>query len=227
MSTFLHYALGFPTFIFGALLLCMLLYWLIALVGLVETDSLDQWLLFDGSDHAHGVEHSVSALAGLLLKVGLGGIPATVILTVLLLLSWLASYVLCHLVPMPQGWTLVNLIIGSALALAALVLGFAATVVVLRPLRGLVARIAPPETPQVLLGRTGLVRSGVVNATQGYGSVDDGGGGLNVQMRSPERDLPRGTEIVLIEHLPAHNAWRVVSKAEFDGSEIPGLHPPV
>ena len=85
MSTFLHYALGFPTFIFGALLLCMLLYWLIALLGLVETDSLDQWLLFDGSDHAHGVEHSVSALAGLLLKVGLGGIPATVILTVLLL----------------------------------------------------------------------------------------------------------------------------------------------
>ncbi len=159
--------------------------------------------------------------------MGLGGIPATVILTVLLLLSWLASYVLCHLVPMPEGWTLVNFITGSALALAALVLGFAATVVVLRPLRGLVARIAPPETPQVLLGRTGLVRSGVVNGTQGYGSVDDGGGGVHVQMRSPERELPRGTEIVLIEHLPAHNAWRVVSKAEFDGSEIPGLHPPV
>ena len=67
----------------------------------------------------------------------------------------------------------------------------------------------------------GLVRSAVVDGTQGYGSVEDGGAGLNVQMRSPERALGRGTEIVLIEHLPEHNAWRVVSKAEFDGTALP------
>lgn len=221
MSAFLQYALGFPTFVFGALLLFMLLYWVIALCGLLEVDSLDHWILFDGSDHAQGVEHSVSALAGLLLKAGLGGIPLTVILTALFLLSWLASYVLCHFVPMPQGWTLVNLLTGSAVAIAALVLGFAATVLLLRPLRGLVQKLAPGEEPKVLLGRSGLVRSAVVDGTQGYGSVEDGGAGLNVQMRSPERALSRGTEIVLIEHLPAHNAWRVVSKAEFDGIELP------
>ncbi len=217
MTAFLQYALGFPTFIFGALLCFMLLYWLVAMLGLLEVDSLDHWVLFDGSDHAHGVEHSASALAGLLLKVGLGGIPLTVILTVLFLLSWLASYVLCHWVPMPKGWGLVNVLTGTAVGAAALVLGFMATVTVLRPLRGLVAKVAPAEIPKVLLGRTGLVRSAVVNATQGYGSVEDGGGGLNVQMRSPERELVRGAVIVLIEHLPDHNAWRVVSKQEFDG----------
>ena len=217
MTAFLDYALGFPTFIFGALLVCMLLYWLIAMLGLLEVDSLDHWVLFDGSDHAHGVEHSASALAGLLLKVGLGGIPLTVILTVLFLLAWLASYVLCHFVPMHQGWSLLNIVTGTAVAAAALVLGFMATVMVLRPMRGLVAKIAPDETPKILLGRTGLVRSAVVNATQGYGSVEDGGAGMNVQMRSPDADLPRGTTIVLIEHLPEHNAWRVVSKTEFDG----------
>ena len=217
MSTFLQYALGFPTFIFGALLVFMLLYWVIAFMGLVDVDSIDHWVLFDGSDHAHGVEHSASALAGLLLKVGLGGIPLTVILTVLFLLSWLASYVMSHFVPAVQGWTLVNIATGSAVAAAAVVTGFFATVLVLRPLRGIVNKIAPAEEPKVLLGRVGLVRSAVVNASQGYGSVDDGGGGLNLQMRSPERELTRGTEIVLIEHLPEHNAWRVVSKAEFDG----------
>ena len=35
MSAFLQYAFGFPTFIFGALLLFMLLYWLIAMLGLL------------------------------------------------------------------------------------------------------------------------------------------------------------------------------------------------
>ena len=30
----------------------------------------------------------------------------------------------------------------------------------------------------------------------------------------------RGTEVVLIEHLPEQGAWRVVSKAEFDGGEM-------
>lgn len=222
MSVFLQYAFGFPTFVFGALLLCMLLYWVIALLGLLEVDALDHWILFDGSDHAEGVEHAASALAGLLLKVGLGGIPLTVILTALFLMSWLASYVLCHFAPMPPGWTLVNLLTGSLVAALAVVLGFAATVALLRPLRGLVERLAPGEEPKVLLGRSGLVRSAVVDGTQGYGSVNDGGAGLNVQMRSPERTLARGTEIVLIEHLPAHNAWRVVSKAEFDGTELPG-----
>ena len=221
MSAFLQYALGFPTFIFGALLFFMLLYWLVAMLGLLEVDTLDHWVLFDGSHHAHGAEHAVSALAGLLLKVGLGGIPLTVILTVLFLLSWLASYVLCHLVPMPRGWDLVNVLTGIAVGAAALVLGFFATVMVLKPLRGVVAKIAPGEEPKVLLGRVGLVRSAVVNASQGYGSVEDGGGGLNVQMRSPEREITRGSEIVLIEHMPEHNAWRVVSKAEFDGTELP------
>ena len=220
MSTFLQYALGFPTFIFGALLVFMLLYWVIAFMGLVDVDSIDHWVLFDGSDHAHGVEHTASALAGLLLKVGLGGIPLTVILTVLFLLSWLASYVMSHFVPAVQGWTLVNIATGSAVAAAALVAGFFATVLVLRPLRGIVNKIAPAEEPKVLLGRSGMVRSAVVNAAQGYGSVDDGGGGLNLQLRSPERELVRGTEVVLIEHLPEQGAWRVVSKAEFGGGEM-------
>ncbi len=221
MTAFLQYAFGFPTFIFGALLLCMLLYWLIAILGLVHWNSLDHWVLFDGSDHSHGVEHSVSAIAGLLLKVGLGGIPLTVILTVMFLLSWVISYALAHVVPMPDGWTLVNIAIGAALFVGSLVLGFFATVIVLHPLRGVVGMVAPPEEPKVLLGRTGLVRSAVVDASQGYGSVEDGGGGLNVLMRSPDRVLTRGTEIVLIEHLKDHNAWRVVSKAEFEGTELP------
>ena len=218
MSAFLQYALGFPTFIFGALLFFMLLYWLVAMLGLLEVDTLDHWVLFDGSEHAHGAEHAASALAGLLLKVGLGGIPLTVILTVLFLLSWLASYALCHFVPMPASWGLVNILTGTVVAAAALVLGFLATVLLLKPLRGVVAKIAPGEEPKALLGRVGLVRSAIVNASQGYGSVEDGGGGLNVQMRSPERDLIRGAQIVLIEHLPEHNAWRVVSKDEFDGT---------
>ena len=222
MAAFLHYALSFPTFIFGMLLLCMLLYWVIAIFGLVEHHSLDHWVLFDGSHHhSHGVEDSIGALAGLLLKVGLGGIPLTVILTVLFLLSWVISYVLAHFVPMPQGWTLLNIVTGSGLFMAAAVLGFIATVIVLRPLRKAIAMVAPPEEAKVVLGRTGLVRSAVVNASQGYGSVEDGGGGLNVQMRSPDRDLTRGTEVVLIEHMKDHNAWRVVSKAEFDGLELP------
>ncbi|QIL82574.1 ubiquinone biosynthesis protein UbiH [Diaphorobacter sp. HDW4A] len=231
MTAFLHYALGFPTFIYGMLLLAMLLYWVIAIFGLIEVDALHHWTLFDGSHHMHGhghghhgAEDSIGALAGLLLKVGLGGVPLTVILTVLFLMSWLISYTLAHFVPMPDGWTLVNIVTGSGLFFAAGVLGFIATVIVLRPLRKVIAMVAPPEEARIVLGRTGLVRSAVVNATQGYGSVADGGGGLNVQMRSADRELPRGTEVVLIEHLTEHNAWRVVSKAEFEGLELPQRH---
>ncbi|HEY4664621.1 MAG TPA: ubiquinone biosynthesis protein UbiH [Comamonas sp.] len=222
MGAFLEYAFGFPTFLFGALLLFMLLYWMVAMLGLLDIDALDHWVLFDGSDSANGVESSASALAGLLLKVGLGGIPLTVIITVLLLLSWLASYVMSHLVPMQQGGGWLSFMTGSLVACAAVVLGFLGTVAVLRPLRSVLTKLAPGEVQKVLLGRTGLVRSAVVNAQQGYGSVDDGGGGLNLQMRSPERELVRGTEIVLIEHLQEQNAWRVVSKAEFDGSARAG-----
>ena len=39
MQAFLQIALGFPTFIFGVLLLVMLLYWLIALAGMLALGS--------------------------------------------------------------------------------------------------------------------------------------------------------------------------------------------
>ena len=56
--------------------------------------------------------------------------------------------------------------------------------------------------------------------------VEDGGAGLNVQMRTAAGELPRGTEIVLIERLAAANAWLVVSKDEFEGLDLPGAAGP-
>ena len=223
MQAFLQIALGFPTFIFGVLLLVMLLYWLIALAGMLEHDALDHWLHFDTH---HDGWHLGSELAGLLLKVGLGGIPLTVILTMLLLFSWLVSYVGAHFLQAPASWGLVQIAIGLAIMAAAVVVGFAITVVVLRPVRRLLQKVAPDDAPKILLGRSGLVRSAMVSPTQGYGSVEDGGAGLNVQMRTAAGELPRGTEIVLIERLAAANAWLVVSKDEFEGLDLPGAAGP-
>lgn len=220
MQAFLQTALGFPTFIFGVLLLVMLVYWLIALMGMLEHDALDHWLHLDLHQHHDGF-HLGSELAGLLLKIGLGGIPLTVIVTLLLLFSWLVSYVGAHFLQAPESWGAVQIGIGLVIMAIAVVLGFVITVIVLRPVRSLLQKVAPDEGPKILLGRTGLVRSSVVNTTQGYGSVEDGGAGLNVQMRTADGELPRGTQIVLIEQLETANAWLVVSKDEFDGLDLP------
>src|SRR5690606_16160039 len=86
MDLFLDIALSFPTVVLSLLLAVLLGYWALAVLGLFDLDAFETSLLPDGD------ALEVGGISGLLMKLGLDGVPLTLIFTVIVLLAWLGCY---------------------------------------------------------------------------------------------------------------------------------------
>lgn len=209
MAIFLQIIFGFPTVLFTALLALVLLYWLVAITGLLELEALDHLILGeDGVGDAGG-------LAALLNKLGLGRVPLTIIVSLIVLFGWVVCFAGVRLLMPATEVVAIRFVVGAVIFAVALVAGVLATSLALRPVHALLRRIPVGGVPASLLGRTGVVRSGKVTPESGQALVEDGGAGLLLQVRTIAGTLPRGTRVVVIDQLPERNAWRVVSEEEF------------
>lgn len=213
MDIFLQNALAFPTLIFSFLLSLMMVYWFFAALGAVEIDVLD--IQSDSALEGDGLQ--MEGLAGLLLKLGLGGVPITIVLTLLAMFSWIISYLtesllLSHL---PLGWLRYPLGLGVAVGMLALAVPLAAACC--KPLRKLFLKLEA-STAQSLLGQMAVVRSSRVTLSHGEATLENGGAGLILKVRAEESaGFKRGDHVVLLEYLEAENAYRVLSEDEFKG----------
>lgn len=86
MDVFVQTALSFPTVLFSFLLCLAMLYWCVAALGILEVDLLD----IEADSALDSVQPE--GLAGLLLRLGLNGVPVTLVLSLLFFFAWLASY---------------------------------------------------------------------------------------------------------------------------------------
>ena len=211
MTEFLTTALTFPTLLYSILLAFCVVYWLLAATGLVDIDAIDGLLSGDGGGDSHHATDS----AGLLARLGLGGVPIMIVLTVLSFFGWMATYFV-HLLVLQHLPAPLRLLGGIATLVGALVPGVFVTSLLLRPVRKLLVKLRPPVAPS-LLGRAGTVISPEVDANQGRAEFADGGAGLILQVRvvPPDRFV-RGDRVVLIEYLEDRNAYRAISAEEFE-----------
>ena len=81
---FLNLALTFPTIIFTALLLVVILFWVITLLGFADIDMFESDLDIEPSSSNSNSAHSAS-------NFGFGSIPITVSISLVVMLSWLIS----------------------------------------------------------------------------------------------------------------------------------------
>ncbi|MCK7595551.1 hypothetical protein [Pseudomarimonas salicorniae] len=204
MDLFLDIALSFPTVILSLLLALMLGYWLLALLGLFDLDAMETSLLPDGD------ALEVGGISGVLMKLGLDGVPLTLILTTMTLLAWLGCYYVDYMLlrQWPEGllrtavsWLIVPTSLVAATPFAGLVL---------QPLKPLFRKVQVTNEVS-LLGRTAVVRSPAVDEVRGQAEIDDGGAGLILQVRAPAGRFVRGDRVVLVEYVAAHNAYRVIA----------------
>jgi hypothetical protein len=173
LAEFIGMAFGYPTAFLSVLLLVVVLYWLLAAVGVLSGD--------DGAE--------VGGLEGVLAGLGLDGVPATVVLSLLTAFSWFACLGGSVLL---NGFDLsspVTIALGLVVLLAALVVGVLLTRVLAWPLRKLF-----PNSPQAsrndFIGRPCVIRTGTVTQTFGQAEVtaSDGSSAV-VQVRQAGQDL--------------------------------------
>ncbi|GGS35558.1 hypothetical protein [Deinococcus knuensis] len=219
MNTFLHTALTLPTVLWSVLLTVCAAYWALSAAGLLDGDSVDHLLGADTGTHgpdAGGPDGGAGV--GLLSRVGLGGVPAGLSLTLLAFVGWVLTY-FTHLLLLPLLPGPLSGLAAPVTLLVSLLLGTLVTSAFLRPARALYSRLTPP--PPALIGRVGEVRSAFVDAHSGRASFEDGGAGLVLQVRTHPPDRPaRGAAVVIVSFDAQSGTYLVAS--ELAGS----THPP-
>lgn len=96
MDPFYQNIASFPTLFFTLLLAVTTVYWLVAVLGVVDLDILDLDIPEGDVDINNDASSGANAIAGLLLKLGLNGVPLTVVISFLALFGWLICYFSVH-----------------------------------------------------------------------------------------------------------------------------------
>ncbi|MDR1934399.1 MAG: DUF1449 family protein [Candidatus Accumulibacter sp.] len=216
---------AYPTAIYTALLGVVLVYWLLAVAGLVDFSSgvdLDLDIGGDAGDVSH-VQNldgevgeggsSVTTLAGLLVAFGLGGVPFSVVVSLLAFISWFVC-ALASLWILP--WVPTDLLRFAA-ATGILAGAFAAAVPLaaacVRPLRGLFARSYAVSNAS-LVGRECLILTGSVDEKFGRAQVSGDGEDFHVRVVADvPNSLKRGDFAHIVDYDETARVYRVVANS--------------
>lgn len=167
MGQFFAAALGFPVVVLSVLLVVVVAYWLLVAFGAADAD----WVELD-----------------------IGGVPATVGLSLLIAVSWFACL---------AGTVLLEPSTPVAFAVLAgsLLVGLVLTRFVMTPLKRLFPT-DPPASRLDFVGRPCVVRTGLVTRTFGQAEVTaaDGSSAV-VQVRQPGQDpMTAGSTVVIFDY---------------------------
>lgn len=219
MDPFYQNISSFPTVFFTFFLLVVLLYWIVAVLGLVDIDVLD----FDIPE-AEGVDinpdtglSNANVLAGVMLRFGLHGVPLTIILSFVALFGWLICYYAVHFLLgiVPSG--LFSFLAGIPVFIGSLYVSVLMTALLIKPLRPLFKKTSQ-ETVKRVLGQSALVRTSRVDNDFGEATLEDGGAGLLLKVRTiGDTTFSKGDRVVLLEYDKEKNTYRVISEEEFAG----------
>ncbi|OAT32610.1 OB-fold-containig protein [Proteus myxofaciens] len=209
MNLFFQNSLAFPSIIFSALLIIILFYWLCAAFGLLDID------LFN-IDSELDINADATGLAGWLTKLGLAGIPVTIILTFFTLFGWFISYFAVHWGIRFIENNLLRYLAGIIVFFIVAFISLNLTAICLKPIRKKLAALNKPKSVQQLIGKLATVRSGTVNEVKGEAILEDGGAGLLLQIRAPSAEnIQRGDRVMIISYDALTHSYQVVTEDEF------------
>lgn len=212
MTSFYDAATSFPTIVYTTLLGVVMVYWVLALIGIVDFDS--GHLEIDSTLHADANADDVGDLAGYLVALGLNGIPFSVVLTLLVLFSWtatcLAGMWLLPLVPT----SLLRLLGGVAILPVAFALALPLTARLIRPMRGLFVTHTAISNA-ALVGQTCRVLTSSVDEKFGRAEVATRGAGLNIRVwAETPNTLVKGSIARILEHDEAGERYLIVAETQ-------------
>lgn len=179
MGEFVNAALGFPTALFSFSLLVVAGYWTLVLLGGLDLDFLGAGA---DADTGAGAGTEDGLVAERLAFLGLGGVPATVVLSLLIGLAWFGSLADAALF---DGTAARVLVLPVALAAA-----WSGTRLAVLPLRR-VFQGSVEASLRDFVGLPCVIRTGRVGPDFGQAEVTaaDGSSAI-VQVRQPAMDVP-------------------------------------
>ncbi|ESP91141.1 MULTISPECIES: hypothetical protein [Pseudoalteromonas] len=198
---FLNTIFTFPTVVFTTLLLIVIGFWLIALLGFADIDMLEG----DVEIEADGGGDSI-------MQMGFGGVPLTISISLVVLLSWIASFYAHQLFAYALGDGVMFYLLGGAMMLGCFVVSIPLTAMLVRPLRRF---FDSKETASKndFIGLECVIATSKVNTQFGQAKVQFQGTEQLIEVRSEDEGMfSLGDTGLLIEHDVAKNSYLIVEK---------------
>jgi len=213
MDTFLANLTAFPVVIYTFLLIIVLLYWIMAFLGVADIDLLDADFEietdFETEVSINPDAEGLSGLAGFMLNWGLAGVPITVVLSLLIVTSWLICYLATSLILNQIPFDVLRYTLGAALIFVCIAVSIPITAWSIRPFKGLfIAHNAVKK--DALIGQECEVKTGKVTDDFGQGILEDGEAGMILDIRAPiEKKIIKGDKVILIEYIKKDDCYFV------------------
>jgi hypothetical protein len=202
MEVFIINITSFPVVIYTFLLTIIVLYWLLALFGALDIEIFDTDLDIDvDADLGPDVNaESVGMVAGFMLKWGLIGVPVTVVISGLVLISWVICYMAVLLILPWIPTELLKSIVGLVLLVVSFALSIPVTAWCIKPMKGIfVSHSAVKKS--ALIGLECEVKTGTVNSKFGQAELQDGGAGMLLGVRCQDDEIiKKGDRVVLVKY---------------------------
>lgn len=215
MDTFLAITFSFPTVIFTVLLSVAVIYWLISLLGIAGDADVGDSDLIDGDIDAS------TDVGGLMVTLGLHGVPLPLVLTLLFLGGWSLSYFADLLLGQYLGDGLMRVLFIVAVVPLAVVGAVFLTSFLVRPLRPLFRRAFHQPLEKRIVGTPCVIVSSSVDTNSGRAEAMLDGAHLILQVRS-DHPFSHRDRAVLVEYLADQKAYWVIPEAEFHAGATTG-----
>lgn len=197
-ASLLGAATAFPTAIYTVLLGVVLVYWLLAIIGMVDFES--SGIDLDIETHADASVDDLGTLASYVVAFGLHGVPFSIVVSLLVLVGWTLSFLAGVTLLAWVPTDILKWLAGAVVLLAAFALSIVITARLVRPLRGLFVHHTAQSNAS-LVGQTCRVLTGTVDERQGRAEVAQRGASINIRVWSPSPNtLQRGDSALITEY---------------------------
>lgn len=196
MENFFSTSFSFPTIIFTVLLIIVSMYWILTILGLFDIEVLD----FDMDFDYGGETAPVGGMAGVMVALGLTGLPVTIIISFIILFSWLgiylsSLYVLAYFEAGFWFW-----LIASVSMILSIIVSVPVTIAITKPMRRFF-KVNYATRANDLVGEICQVITSEVSDNFGEAELNKEGDHYIFQVRDKKNNLiKKGDDIILLEY---------------------------
>lgn len=223
--TFFDIISSFPSSIPSVLLLVVIIYWIMAVIGLVDIDIFNGHGHFGDIGHAgHGHGHvdvhhdphhgsESGLLASAVLSLGLSGVPLSIVISVLILFTWSLCY-LCQRYLLMELPDMLRWGFGVGALVASFIVSLPVGVLLLRPLRGAFV-VHNALSNEHLVGKPCRILTLEVTEKFGQAQVRDTGSGYNIRVWAAQPNtLTKGSDAVIVGYDRSNQRFEVAELNE-------------
>jgi hypothetical protein len=195
---------SFPTAVPTVLLSVLMIYWLLSIVGVVDLGEAvhAHHGHLDGIEAAHGGHEvpDLHTLAGYLVALGLGGVPLSVVASVLVFVIWLATALLHNYVIAYLPTDTLRTLSGVAALVFTSALSIPIAARVIKPMRGLFVKHSARSNSS-LVGLECKIVTEKVDPGFGRAEVPNPGGGINIRVwASIPNELRKNSKAIIVAY---------------------------